>query len=122
MKKYHFIVIILLGMFLMPTITYACGGCSEKQTSKKELSSKKEKDNCCDSDSHSKSKNHDGCGGKCGHTKCVCPSGVVGFTISPELTFKNNIFDFSFEKQKFFNTETQVSSGFYFLWLIPKIS
>jgi hypothetical protein len=120
----------------MPSSTYACGGCSEKQTTKKEISSKTDKDNCCDADNHSnskksdnccdsdhsKSKNHDGCGGKCGHSKCVCPSVITGFTISSEFTFKNNVFDFSNEKQKFFNTETSLSSGFYFLWLIPKIS
>jgi len=138
MKKYHFILLLLLGIFFMPSNSYACGGCSEKETPKKEISSKKDKDNCCntdidhsksknhdnccDNDSHSKTKNHNGCGGKCGHSKCVCPSAINGFTVSSELILRNNSFDFSFEKQKFSNTETAISSGFYFLWLIPKIS
>jgi hypothetical protein len=122
MKKYHFIVLMLLGIFFMPNSSYACGGCSEKHTSKKEVSSKTDKDSCCESDSHSKTKNHDGCGGKCGHSKCACPSAINGFTASSELILRNNNFDFSFEKQKFSNTETFLSSGFYFLWLIPKIS
>ncbi|WP_293892336.1 hypothetical protein [Flavobacterium sp.] len=121
MKKYHFILLLLLGIFFMPNNSYACGTCSDKHPVKKEISSKTDKDKCCDSD-HSKSKNHDGCGGKCGHSKCGCPSVSNGFTVSSELVLKNNIFDFSFEKQKFSNTETFISSGFYSLWLIPKIS
>lgn len=123
MKKYHFILLLLLGIFFMPNNAYACGTCSvDKHSAKKEISSKTEKDNCCDSDSHTKTKNHDGCGGKCGHSKCACPSATNGFTISSEFILKNNNFDFSSEKQKYSNAETFISSGFYFLWLIPKIS
>lgn len=122
MKKYHFILLLLLGIFFMPNNIYACGTCSDKHPVKKEVSSKTDKDNCCDSNSHSKSKSHDGCGGKCGHSKCACPSAISGFTVSSEVVLKNNNFDFSSEKQKFSNAETFISSGFYFLWLIPKIS
>lgn len=123
MKKYHFILLLLLGIFFMPNNTYACGTCStDKHSAKKEVSSKTEKDGCCESNNHSKTKNHNGCGGKCGHSKCACPSVSNGFTISSELVLKNNNFDFSSEKQKFSNSETSISSGFYFLWLIPKIS
>lgn len=104
--------------------TYACGTCSDKHPVRKEISSnkKKDKDDCCDSGSNSKTKNHKGCGGKCGHSKCACPSPSNGFTTAIELNFKNINFDFSTEKQKFSNTETFISSGFNFLWLIPKIS
>ena len=122
MKKYHFIVLVMLGIFFMSNNTYACGSCSEKHTSKKEMASKEKKDSCCDSDSHSKTKKHGGCGGKCGHSKCACPSASNGFTVSSELFLKKNIIDFSSEKQNYYNTETFISSGFYSLWLIPKIS
>lgn len=122
MKKYHFIIIVLLGIFFMPSNSYACGSCSEKHTSKKEITEKAKKDSCCDNDSHSKTKNKDGCGGKCGHSKCACPSVTNGFTVSSELILRNNSFDFSSEKQKYSNAETFISSGFYSLWLIPKIS
>ena len=121
MKKYHFILLLLLGIFFMPNNTYACGTCSDKHPAKKEISSKTDKDKCCESDSHSKKK-HGGCGGKCGHSKCACPSACNGFTISSEIVLKNNSVDFSSKKQKFSNTETCISSGFFFLWLIPKIS
>ena len=106
----------------MPNNTYACGTCSDKHPVKKEISSKGQKDSCCDSNSNSKSKDHNGCGGKCGHSKCDCPSASNCFIVSSELLLKNNSFDFSFTKQIFSNTETFISSGFYSLWLIPKIS
>ena len=106
----------------MPNSSYACGGCSEKHTSKKEMTSKTGKDSCCGNDSHSKTENHNGCGGKCGHSKCACPSAGNGFTLSSEFILKNNNLTFSFEKQRYSNTETFISSGFYSLWLIPKIS
>ncbi|RKS03399.1 hypothetical protein [Flavobacterium sp. 102] len=106
----------------MPNNSYACGTCSDKHPVKKEISSKAEKENCCDSNSHSKTKNHKGCGGKCGHSKCACPSASNAFIVASELILKNNNFGFSFEKQKFSNAETFISSDFNFLWLIPKIS
>jgi hypothetical protein len=122
MKKYYFILLVLLGMFLISSNAVACGKDSEKSSCKKESTSKTQKDDCCDSDNHSKSKNHNGCGGKCGHAKCGCTIVTNGFTATIELNFKNNNFDFSTEKQKFSNTETFISSGFHSLWLIPKIS
>ena len=122
MKKYPFILFLLIVIFFMPINIYACGTCSDKHPVKKEVSSKTNKDNCCENDSQSKTKNHNGCGGKCGHSKCGCPSVINGFTISSEFILKNNNFDFSAEKQKYSNAETFISSGFYSLWLIPKIS
>lgn len=107
----------------MPNNSYAFATCSDKHPVEKEILSKakKGKDNCCDSDSYSKTKNHNGCGGKCGHSKCACRSSCNGFNASIELNFKYTNFDFSTEKQKIYSTETFISSGFYSLWLIPKI-
>lgn len=67
-------------------------------------------------------KKNDGCGGKCSHSKWACPSVSNGFTVSSELVLKRNSFNFSSEKQKYSNAETFIFSGFYSLWLIPKIS
>lgn len=126
MKKIHILLIVIFGFLLMPSNTFACGNSvgnkTEKHSCKKESTSKTQKDDCCDSHNQSKSKNHNGCGGKCGHAKCGCTTATNGFTATTELNFKNNNFDFSTEKQKFSNTETFISSGFYSLWLIPKIS
>ena len=126
MGKIHILLIVIFGFLLIPNTTFACGNScgskTEKHSCKKENTSKTQKEDCCDSDSNPKSKSHNGCGGKCGHSKCGCPTATNGFTISSELILKNISFDFSFEKQKFTNAETFISSGFYFLWLLPKIS
>ena len=61
-KRLHIIIIILtLGFFLLPTLSYACGTKSEKACCKNETSSKKEKKDCCNN-KHSKDKDK-GCGG-----------------------------------------------------------
>ncbi|MFV8465801.1 hypothetical protein [Flavobacterium sp. LB1P62] len=123
MKKFHIFLIVVLGFFLAPTVTFACGNNSEKGSCNKETSSKTHKDDCfCSNDSHSKNKNHEGCGGKCGHSKCGCASSCNSSITINGLNLNNKIFNFSYEKQNFYNSETFISSGFYSLWLIPKIS
>lgn len=122
MKKFHILLIVVFGFFLMPTVTFACGNNSEKHSCKKETSSKMDKDDCCKDDSHSKNKNHDGCGGKCSHSKCGCASSCNSSISISGLNLNNKIFNFSYEKQNFYNSKAFISSGFYSLWLIPKIS
>lgn len=109
----------MLGLFLLPASTYACGTKSEKSCCKKEASSKTEKKDCCNNKStKDKDKN---CDGKCGHSNCT--SSTVNFSIISyfEIEFNNNNFVFSFEKAKFHHSKTFISSGFYSIWLIPKI-
>ncbi len=122
MKKWlHIIIIILtLGFFLSPTLSYACGTKTEKSCCKKETTSKTEKKDCC---KNKQSKDEDkSCGGKCGHSNCTS-SISINFSIisSYEINFKNNNFDFSTEKPKFYHSETFISSGFTSVWLPPKI-
>ncbi|WP_310555061.1 hypothetical protein [Flavobacterium sp.] len=125
MKKYHFILIVVLGLFPMPDSAIACGKGSEKSCCKKEISStKKEKKSCCGSDS-SKKKDHKGCKGKCGHSECGCSSTCPASSVSflSEINLKNNMFNYSsIEKVKFSYTTPSISDGFYSIWLIPKIS
>ncbi len=109
----------MLGFF-MPTSTYACGTKSEKSCCKKDTSEKKvEKDCCKDKDSKDK---HTSCGGKCGHSNCTSASSV-NFSILAfyDIDFKNNSFDFSTEQSNYYYSKTFISSGFYSIWLIPKI-
>jgi len=109
----------------MPNTTMACGKSSEKNSCKKEISSNKaEKKSCC-GDENSKDKNHKGCKGNCGHSKCgcssTCPTSSVSFL--SEINFKNYMFSYSsIEKVKFSYTTPSISDGFYSIWLIPKIS
>lgn len=116
MKNIHIFVFVLFGFLLMPSNTFAC-----EKNSAKETSSKMCNDDCCKKDSHSKTKNHEGCGDKCSHSKCGCSSSWNTSVSITEWNIDTNRFNFSSEKQKFYNHETNISAGFNSLWLIPKI-
>lgn len=123
-KKLHIIVLTFtLGFLLMPALSLACETGSGKSCCNKEMSSSKaDKMDCCKKVNDSKNKNHDGaCNGKCGHSNCTTSS--VQFSLAFfEIKFKNNNFSFSEKKQNFIHSETNLSSGFSSIWLIPKIS
>ena len=119
-NRLHILIIILtLGFFLSPTLSYACGTKTEKSCCKKETSSKTENKDCCNG-KHSKDKDNS-CGGKCGHSNCTTSSVTFSIISFNEIQFKNNIFDFSSEKPKFYPSKTFISSGFTSVWLPPKI-
>ncbi len=118
-KRFHILLIILtIGFFMLPTSSYACGTKSEKSCCKKETSSKTEKKECCKN--HSKDKEN-GCGGKCGNPTCTNSTVNFSIVIFNDFKFNNNNFDFSSEKQNFYYSKTNISTGFYSIWLIPKI-
>ncbi|WP_395050326.1 hypothetical protein [Flavobacterium sp.] len=121
MNKFHILVIVILGFFLMPAVTYACGCNSEKNSCNKETSANSEKMDCCNNHNHSKNKNNEGCNGKCGHSNCVTASFRSSIAFF-EINFKNSNFEFLEKNQNYFNSKTNISSGFYSIWLIPKIS
>lgn len=118
-QKFHiFFLIIIIGFLLIPVMSYSCEMKVEKSCCNKEVSSSTaEKMDCC----KSKNKQSDGCNGKCGHSNCVTISNQFSLVFF-EMHFKNNNFAFSEKKQNYFNFNTNISSGFYSLWLIPKIS
>lgn len=119
-KKFHILIIILiLGFFLLPTLSYACETKSEKSCCKKEISSKTEKKDCCNG-KHSKDRDSS-CGGKCGHSNCTTRTVNLSLISFIEIEFKNNTFDFSAKKPKFYHSETFISSWFSSVWLPPKI-
>jgi hypothetical protein len=120
MNKFHILVIALFGFLLMPSNSFACGIKTEKSCCKKVTTSKTEKKDCCNG-KHSKDKDNS-CGGKCGHSNCTSSTSVNFSLVSfYEIIFKNNSFDFSAEKSKFYHSETFISSGFTSVWLPPKI-
>jgi hypothetical protein len=121
MKKVHLLVFVIFGFFLIPTGAFACGSHSGKSCCNKEMATNSNKMDCCKNNNHSKNKSQDGCKGKCGHSNCVTTSYQFN-SVFFEIKFNNNNFDFSEEKQNFHNAETNISSGFNSLWLIPKIS
>ena len=117
-NRVHILIIMLtLGFFLMPTLTYACGTKTEKSCCKKEIAEKKA---CC-KDKQSKGQDKE-CGGKCGHSNCTTSTLQWSLVALYEIEFKTNLFDFATRKQKCYHNETNISSGFYFVWLPPKIN
>ncbi|MBF4491563.1 hypothetical protein IR010_03350 [Flavobacterium sp. MR2016-29] len=122
MKSIHIFLIVLFGILLMPGNSFACEKNSIKHSCKKEISSKTCNDDCCNKDSHSKAKKHQGCGSKCNHSKCCCASSSNTLISITEWNSNSNRFNFSSKKQNFYNLETSISSGFNSLWFIPKIS
>ena len=119
-KQFHILIIILtLGFFMLPTLNYACETKSEKSCCKNEMSSKTTEKDCC-KNKQSKDKENS-CGGKCGHSNCTTSSVQFSLVFFDDIKFNNNDFDFSSEKLKFYHSETFISSGFYSIWLIPKI-
>lgn len=119
-KRLHILIILLtLGFFLSPTLSYACGTKTEKSCCKKETTSKTEKKDCCKK-KQSEDKDNS-CGGKCGHSNCT--SSTINFSVILlyEIEFKNNNFSFSPEKQNFYYSKSFISSGYSTVWLPPKI-
>lgn len=140
MKKFHIIIIIILGFFLMPISAIACENHSENKTHHKEISAKvnnndccsnenhlnknvsSNRHSCCEKNNHSDKKGDNSCGGKCKNPKCSCPSTHIPFTSESEIVFSAKNYSSSLKKQKSTLSETFLSSGFYSIWLIPKIS
>ena len=118
-KLHLYIIILTLGLFLLPSLTYACGTQSKKECCKKETTSKQEH-KACSEESHFADKNS-GCDGKCGHSNCTTTSVLVSLALFNDNEFAYTFFNYSNDKQKFYSSKTFISSGFTSLWLIPKI-
>ena len=118
MNKIHFILIVLLGFFLMPGTTYACGSDSGNHSCKMEMSSKTKMKDCCSKKTKSKDK---GCSGKCGQLMCSVSSVNIGITSTIQYEIPNAILSFSEKKQNFSHSVSVPSDGYTSLWLIPKI-
>lgn len=116
--------LLVLGMFLMPTKSYACNMSSE--TTQKECSqanNKKVKD-CCKASSSCKknTKKHKKCEGNCKDNSCHCSSTISKISGSIIEEIKTNNFIAKLPKQKYAFKQAYISSNFHFIWQPPKIS
>lgn len=121
MNKIYIILIALLGFFLMPGATYACGSDSGNHSCKMEMSSKTKMKDCCSKKSNSKESKGKGCSGKCGQSMCSVSSVNIGIASSIQYAILNTAFSFSEKKQNFSHAISFPSAGYASLWLIPKI-
>ena len=118
MKKAYYILIVLLGIFLMPSTTMACGNATKSKEMSTHSNTKK---SCCGTKSCSKNQKQKACNGKCGHS--ICSNSSVSLSFLPTATFENALqfFDFYTKKQKFSASVSIPLDGFSTIWLIPKI-
>ncbi|MCG9791471.1 hypothetical protein [Flavobacterium algicola] len=122
MKKIHFILILLIGAFMMPTSVFACGNNSKQKSCTKEMSSHKGMKNCCKKKTGSNDKEHSGCSGKCGNALCSVSTLNLGIVSAFTIETNSDVFNFSTKRQKFYHSVSFTSEGYSSIWLIPKIS
>ncbi|MBF6645686.1 MULTISPECIES: hypothetical protein [Flavobacteriales] len=124
----HITIVLWLfwGFLLAPNISYACSKApikTEQQKFSKNHHEKAEKKDCCKTKSCKKCKDGNGCGGNCKHNSCKCgvsSPNSLSVPIAIELKAKNYFAET--KKQKFGFKEAYYSSGFFSIWLPPKIS
>lgn len=121
MKKNYFTAFLLLGIFLMPASTFACGNKYKSDHSSVEIASTKTKKDCCGGVADHKDKKHPCCPNNGKDSKCICTSYSCVFLVFNEMDLPAVKFDFYNEKQKISHPEASVSSGFSSLYLKPKI-
>ena len=124
MKKYHIILLLLLGLLFTPVNVMACGMDKSKHTCEKENTTNNTDKKCCCVNDNLKENENKGCDGNCKNSKCGCSSTYPPSSISflPEIIFKTDFICYSLiEKVKFSYTTPSISDGFYSIWLIPKI-
>ena len=96
-KKFHILLVILtLGFFATPTLTYACGTKStktEKSCCKKSETEKNSKKDCCKNHKSKSDKDKNSCNGKCNNSNCSCPTNHCSFAL-PESGLDTTILPF----------------------------
>lgn len=123
MTRFFYIALLtLIGFFLTPTDTYACGSKSEniENTCTKQSNTETEKKDCCDTEKGQCGKHGKDCGGKCKNPSCHCPTAPLAFALTLDAGMKNHII--VLENLTFGYTQSYISSGFHSIWQPPKIS
>ena len=124
-KKFHILLIILtLGFFATPTLTYACGTKSvktEKSCCKKSKTEKNSKKDCCNKNKSKNDKENKGCDGKCNHSNCSCPTAHHTIALPFWTEIKTKFHFAESKKIKNYYNENYLSDGFISIWTPPNI-
>src|SRR5690606_16697933 len=124
-KHISFVLLLCLGFFLMPGISYACAkktAKTEQKSCSKEKSEKSYHKESCKDKSCKKCKDGHDCGGDCKQSSCRCStsSSFVSLPIPIDLKVTDPFADT--KKQKFGFKQACYSSGYSSIWQPPKIS
>ena len=124
-KKFHILLIILtLGIFAIPTLTYACGtknAKTEKSCCKKSKTEKNSKKDCCKRNNSKSDKDNSGCDGKCNNSNCSCPTVHFAFALPFYVEIKAKTYFTESKKTKLYYNENYLSDGFTSIWTPPNI-
>lgn len=125
--KIHISIILLfcVGFFLTPNQSYACSkktakaeqsGCARKQSGKPEQQA------CCKTNSCKKDNQHGDCSDQCKHNSCRCGASVSSISLPASIDLKTTNHFAELKKQKFGFRQAYYPTGFFPIWLPPKIS
>lgn len=117
----HFCILFLLmvGLILGPTQSFAQNNKAEMACCKKESSDSEKQ--CC-KEKKDKKNNHN-CDSGCLGVSCACPVVSCGFNLMVALQEDNlSLFDFVNNEQNFFYSEIFISSDLCSIWLPPRNS
>jgi hypothetical protein len=117
----YILLFLFFGIFWNPLTSYACG---ENATSKKEYTPKEHhaKQDCCKKKQSSKHDEKEDCKSKCNNTSCNCPNYCLSASMPTFYEIKVERVYFPLQKYYFIFREACLSTGFYSIWLPPKIN
>ena len=124
-KHISFVILLCLGFFLMPSISYACAKKTTKTEQKscsKDQSAKAEHKSSCKDKSCKKCKDGHDCDGNCKHSSCGCSTSSSSVSLPIPVDLKTAAPFAETKKQKFGFKEAYYSSGYSSIWQPPKIS
>ena len=130
MSNRYCILLLLLGFFLTPALSYACDSdmddtemscCAADQTFGQAPSGKVSA-SCCSGEASGQETCGGNCEGACGQSACSCPITHSNFALLVlSFDWEGNRCRYAFQKTKFHDKEFYLSSGFNTVWLPPKI-
>ena len=124
-KNISFVILLCLGFFLMPSISYACAkktAKTEQKSCSKEKSEKSQHKDSCKDKSCKKCKDGHDCDGNCKHGSCGCSTSSSSVSLQIPIDLKVTTPFAETKKQKFGFKQAYYSSGYSSIWQPPKIS
>ena len=124
-KHISFVILLCLGFFLMPSISYACAkktANTEQKSCSKDQSAKAEHKSSCKDKSCKKCKDGHDCDGNCKHSSCGCSTSSSSVNLQIPIDLKITHPFGETKKQKFGFKQAYYSSGYSSIWQPPKIS
>lgn len=123
-KHISFIILLCLGFFLIPSLSYACAkktANTEQKSCSKDQYSKSEHKSRCKNQSCTKCNDGHDCNGKCKQSSCKCSTSSSSLSLPILVDIKTENHFAEIKTQKFGFKQTYYSSGYHSFWQPPKI-